>query len=68
MTTRLLSWISLNLKRQKKRYLPVLWLGFTLWTIGAGLKSLFSRTSPIALYVVAVTIEGFGVGFVFSAR
>ncbi|KAL1962693.1 hypothetical protein VTN77DRAFT_9237 [Rasamsonia byssochlamydoides] len=48
------------------RYLPALWLGFILWTIGAGLKTLFSRTSPIALYVVAVMVEGLGVGFVFQ--
>ncbi|OAP55801.1 hypothetical protein AYL99_09953 [Fonsecaea erecta] len=48
------------------RYMPVLWLGFVLWTIGAGLKLLFSRTTPLGVYVVAALIEGAGVGFVFQ--
>ncbi|OAL24983.1 hypothetical protein AYO20_10586 [Fonsecaea nubica] len=48
------------------RYMPVLWLGFVLWTIGAGLKLLFSRTTGIGVYVVAALVEGAGVGFVFQ--
>ncbi|OAL23371.1 hypothetical protein AYO22_06421 [Fonsecaea multimorphosa] len=39
------------------RYMPVLWLGFVFWTIGAGLKLLFSRTTSIGVYVVAALVE-----------
>ncbi|EXJ70785.1 uncharacterized protein A1O5_05775 [Cladophialophora psammophila CBS 110553] len=49
-----------------ERYMPVLWLGFVLWTVGAGLKLLFSRTTAIGVYVVAALVEGAGVGFVFQ--
>jgi hypothetical protein len=48
------------------RYRPVLYLGFVLWTIGAGLKVLFSRSTPAGVYVAALLIEGAGVGFVFQ--
>lgn len=54
------------LTHENARYMPVLWAGFVLWTIGAGLKLLFSRSTSIAIYVIAVFIEGAGVGFVFQ--
>jgi hypothetical protein len=37
-----------------------------LWTLGAGMKLLFSRTTPISLYVITLIIEGAGTGFVFQ--
>lgn len=46
------------------RYNPVLRAGFTAWTLGAALKPLFSRTTPIAAYVVILAIEGLGSGWV----
>lgn len=46
--------------------MPVLWTGFVLWTVGAGLKLLFSRSTSIAVYVIATLIEGAGVGLVFQ--
>lgn len=48
------------------RYLPVLYLGFMLWVIGAGLKILFSRSTSVGIYIAALIIEGAGVGFVFQ--
>lgn len=48
------------------RYMPMLWVGFVLWIIGAGLKLLFSRSTSIAVYVIVVFIEGAGVGFAFQ--
>lgn len=46
------------------RYSPVLRIGLLLWLIGVGLKLMFSRTTPLAAYVVALAVEGAGVGFV----
>ncbi|RYO88073.1 hypothetical protein DL762_003958 [Monosporascus cannonballus] len=46
------------------RYIPVLRFGFALWTLGAGLKALFSLDTPIVVYAVVLAIEGAGVGFV----
>ncbi|RYP02642.1 hypothetical protein DL764_005687 [Monosporascus ibericus] len=46
------------------RYIPVLRFGFALWTLGAGLKALFSLDTPIAVYAIVLAIEGAGVGFV----
>lgn len=46
------------------RCLPVLRFGFALWTLGAGLKVLFSLDTSIAVYVVALAVEGAGVGLV----
>ncbi len=44
----------------------MLWVGFIFWTVGGGLKLLFSRSTSVALYVISVLIEGIGVGFVFQ--
>ncbi|RYP24450.1 hypothetical protein DL765_000470 [Monosporascus sp. GIB2] len=46
------------------RYIPVLRFGFAFWTLGAGLKALFSLDTPIAVYAVVLAIEGAGVSFV----
>ncbi|KAH7357333.1 major facilitator superfamily domain-containing protein [Pyrenochaeta sp. MPI-SDFR-AT-0127] len=46
------------------RYGPVLRIGFVLWSLGAGLKLVFSRTTPLSAYVVILAVEGAGVGFV----
>lgn len=35
-----------------------------LWSLGAGLKLIFSRTTPLAAYIVILAIEGAGSGFV----
>ena len=49
---------------QHTRYIPVLRSGFALWTLGAGLNLLFNQSTPVAVYVVVLAIEGAGVGFV----
>ncbi|CAF3614909.1 hypothetical protein SNK04_003896 [Fusarium graminearum] len=46
------------------RYMPILRAGFTVWTLGAGLKLLFNRNTHIALYVVVLAVEGAGIGWV----
>ncbi|KAI9927401.1 hypothetical protein AWENTII_006206 [Aspergillus wentii] len=49
-----------------KRYGEVIWLGFGLWTLGAGLTLLFNvHTSPGAIAVI-VGVVGMGVGFTFQ--
>lgn len=46
------------------RYTPVLRVGFFLWTVGAGLNLLFNQNTSTAVYVVVLSIEGAGVGWV----
>lgn len=36
------------------------------WTLGAGLKLIFSRNSPTGLYVAVLIVEGAGIGFVLQ--
>ncbi|PYH45827.1 MFS transporter [Aspergillus saccharolyticus JOP 1030-1] len=49
-----------------KRYGEVIWAGFFMWTLGAGLMLLFDRhTSPGAIAVI-VGIAGIGVGWTFQ--
>ncbi|KAH8197770.1 hypothetical protein TruAng_008059 [Truncatella angustata] len=48
------------------RYGPVLYSGMVLWTLGAGLKILFSTDSSVAVYVIVLAIEGIGIGFVLQ--
>lgn len=43
---------------------PVLRTGFTLWALGAGLKLVFSRSTPLWAYVIVLAIEGAGSGYV----
>ncbi|KAI1080416.1 MFS general substrate transporter [Whalleya microplaca] len=45
---------------------PVIYGGLALWVLGAGLKVLFSRTTPIGVYVISLIIEGAGVGFILQ--
>ncbi|CAG1999323.1 unnamed protein product [Fusarium graminearum] len=48
----------------KQRYMPILRAGFTVWTLGAGLKLLFNRNTHIAVYIVVLAVEGAGIGWV----
>ncbi|KAH8725398.1 major facilitator superfamily domain-containing protein [Phaeosphaeriaceae sp. PMI808] len=48
------------------RYGSVLRFGFFLWSLGAGLKLVFSRKTPLPAYVVILAIEGAGVGFIYQ--
>lgn len=51
---------------RRKRYGEVLWIGYVLWTIGAGLRCLFGKTtSPIGIVFILV-LEGLGAGLTFQ--
>ncbi|EON98671.1 putative major facilitator superfamily transporter protein [Phaeoacremonium minimum UCRPA7] len=52
--------------RKQARYGPVLYMGMALWTLGAGLKIIFSLNTSVAVYAVVLAIEGIGIGFVLQ--
>ncbi|KAL5335870.1 major facilitator superfamily domain-containing protein [Aspergillus crustosus] len=49
-----------------KRYGEVIWLGFGLWTLGAGLTLLFNLHTHPAIIAVIVAITGLGIGCTFQ--
>ncbi|KAL4874443.1 major facilitator superfamily domain-containing protein [Aspergillus karnatakaensis] len=49
-----------------KRYGEVIWVGFGLWTLGAGLTLLFTRTTHPAIIAVIVAVTGLGIGCTFQ--
>ncbi|KAF4340515.1 major facilitator superfamily transporter [Fusarium beomiforme] len=49
-----------------KRYGEVLWIGFTSWTLGAGLTLLYKKDSPPGLIVMPMIFIGMGVGCIFQ--
>ncbi|KAJ6014958.1 C6 transcription factor [Penicillium herquei] len=49
-----------------KRYGEVIWFGFGLWTLGAGLMLLFGRNTHPAVIAVIVGIAGLGIGCTFQ--
>jgi MFS family permease len=49
-----------------KRYGEVIWVGYGLWTLGAGLVLTFDRNTPQWQIVIILFIEGVGVGNVFQ--
>jgi len=51
---------------RRGRYGELLWIGYGLWTLGAGLRCLFSRTIPVPVIAVILFIEGLGVGNCFQ--
>ncbi|KAL2866664.1 putative MFS transporter [Aspergillus lucknowensis] len=51
---------------RRKRYGEVIWLGFGLWTLGAGLTLLFTTTTHPATIAVIVSITGLGIGCTFQ--
>ncbi|KAL4992384.1 major facilitator superfamily domain-containing protein [Aspergillus falconensis] len=51
---------------RRKRYGEVIWLGFGMWTLGAGLTLLFKATTHPAAIAVIVAITGAGVGCTFQ--
>lgn len=52
---------------RRKRYGEVLWFGYTLWTLAAGLRCAFfgRHTSPVVI-VFILLIEGAGIGCTFQ--
>ncbi|KAF7595048.1 hypothetical protein BBP40_007451 [Aspergillus hancockii] len=51
---------------RRKRYGEVIWTGFSLWTLGAGLMLLFNEHTSPGVIAVIVLIVGIGVGFTFQ--
>ncbi|RDW68983.1 uncharacterized protein DSM5745_08743 [Aspergillus mulundensis] len=51
---------------RRKRYGELIWLGFGLWTLGAGLMIRFDRTTSPAVIAVTVGITGIGIGSTFQ--
>ncbi|KAK4937254.1 hypothetical protein LTR10_022086 [Elasticomyces elasticus] len=49
-----------------KRYGIVIWTGFTIWTLGAGLICSFTRTMHPAAVAVILSISGIGAGCIFQ--
>ena len=44
-------------------YNPVLWFGYAVWVIGAGVQTTFARSTTHAYIVGILFLEGFGVGW-----
>ena len=44
--------------------MPILRAGFTIWTLGTGLKLLFNQNTHIAIYIAVLAVEGAGIGWV----
>lgn len=51
---------------RRERYGEVIWAGFFLWTLGAALTCIFTRSTPIVAMVFILGCQGAGVGFVFQ--
>ncbi|KAL3476218.1 major facilitator superfamily-domain-containing protein [Aspergillus californicus] len=51
---------------RQKRYGEVIWFGFGIWTLGAGLTLLFNATTHPAVIAVIVGITGLGIGCTFQ--
>ncbi|CAK7236221.1 hypothetical protein SBRCBS47491_009563 [Sporothrix bragantina] len=50
----------------RKRYIEVLWLGFTVWTLGAGLTLLYNRHTSPGILIVPLLLSGIGIGCIFQ--
>lgn len=51
---------------RSKRYGIVIWTGFTVWTLGAGLICSFTRTTHPAAVAVMLSVSGIGAGCIFQ--
>ncbi|KAJ4288685.1 hypothetical protein N0V90_011922 [Kalmusia sp. IMI 367209] len=49
-----------------ERYGEVIWAGFFIWTLGAGLTCVFDLNTSLAAIIVILVLQGIGVGFVFQ--
>ncbi|CCF34255.1 hypothetical protein CH063_06289 [Colletotrichum higginsianum] len=49
-----------------QRYGEVIWAGFGLWTLGAGLTLIYDRHTKPGVIVIPLLIIGIGVGFIFQ--
>ena len=49
-----------------ERYGEVIWVGFTLWTLGVSLTCTFDLQTPIWAIALVLACQGAGVGFIFQ--
>ncbi|KAK1978463.1 major facilitator superfamily domain-containing protein [Colletotrichum cereale] len=49
-----------------QRYGEVIWAGFGLWTLGAGLTLIYDPNTKPGIIVIPLLIIGIGVGFIFQ--
>ncbi|OAP57866.1 hypothetical protein AYL99_08604 [Fonsecaea erecta] len=49
-----------------KRYGVVIWTGFVIWSLGAGLICSFTRTTHPAVIAVILSVSGIGAGCIFQ--
>ncbi|KAF2501591.1 major facilitator superfamily transporter [Lophium mytilinum] len=61
--TSITSILSGQFMSRKGRYMPLVVTGFTVWTIGTGLKCAFSRSTRLWNIIVVLIVEGCGIGF-----
>ncbi|CAK7242269.1 MAG: hypothetical protein STHCBS139747_003755 [Sporothrix thermara] len=50
----------------RKRYIEVLWIGFSVWTLGAGLTLLYGRHTSPGVLVIPLLLSGVGIGCIFQ--
>ena len=51
---------------RRERYGEVIWLGFSLWTLGVGLTCMFDLDIPLYAIEIILLIQGIGIGSVFQ--
>lgn len=42
--------------------MPCIGAGYGLWTIGTGLKCIFTKSTPLWALIVVLLVEGLGIG------
>src|SRR4051794_30811275 len=50
---------------RRNRYGEIIWTGFFLWTLGAGLTCMFNVNTPVYAIIIILMVTGTGVGMVF---
>jgi len=50
---------------RKKRWGCVLWVGWLLWMLGAGLVCAFNKQPKVAVVVCVLVVEGLDIGLIF---
>ncbi|EUC29713.1 hypothetical protein COCCADRAFT_39961 [Bipolaris zeicola 26-R-13] len=66
ITTSLTSIASGQYMNRVGSYMHCVLVGFTLWTLGNGLTLLFDRNTSLAVLIVALILEGAGIGLVLQ--
>ncbi len=51
--------------RMGRYFAPVI-SGFTIWTVGAGLKCLFTLNTPLWTIILVLLVEGSGIGLILQ--